>query len=127
MNPPTFVEKATAAWGEQMPEWILVLAEACDRTTQRRAAEQIGYAPSAVSAVIANKYKGDMEAVCTATQGAFMNKTVECPVLGEIPANQCLEYQRREFRPINQTRVMLYHACRRGCVNSKVSYDRGAP
>lgn len=112
------VKRAEAAWGE-VPEWVRVLAEQCDKTSQTKVAKVVGYSAATVSYVIKAKYAGDMSKVEQAVRGAFMNAVVDCPVLGELPANECLENQRRPFAATNHIRVQLYRACHGGCAHSR--------
>lgn len=123
MAPASALDRARAAWGDA-PDWIVTLAEACDRSSQRQVAEEIGYSAATISNVLKATYKGDLTAVEKAVRGALMRLTVDCPVLGEIPANQCLIEQRRPFAATNARRVALYRACRglggQRCPHSRV-------
>jgi hypothetical protein len=111
------VAKAIARWGDTPPLWVSVLAEMCDRTSQIKAAKAIGYSAPVVNQVIANVYQGDLAAVQKAVEGAFLNATVECPVLETIPAQRCLKEQRKPLSGANPWRVRLWRACRGGCTN----------
>jgi hypothetical protein len=91
--------------------WITVLAEACRAQTQASVAKRIGYSAAVVSQVLKGNYKGDLTRVQQAVEGALMGATVNCPVIGELPRNVCLEYQRREFASTNPTRVQLSRTC----------------
>jgi hypothetical protein len=106
------------------PAWILALREQVAAKGQRAVAKEIGYSPAVVSQVLNAKYGGDMAQVEKRVRGAYMGETVFCPVLGEIPSNQCLDHQRKPFAPINPMRVRLYRACRAGCENSKLEGRR---
>lgn len=112
------VDRAEAAWGGDLPDWVRVLAERCDATSQSKAAKAVGYSPATVSYVLKAKYTGDLAAVEKAVRGAFLNAVVECPVMGNLPAHECLENQRRPFAATNHIRVQLYRACR-GCFHAK--------
>lgn len=101
-------------------DWIDILAAECTRTSQKRAADLIGYSPAVVNQVLKGTYKGDMSAVEVAVKGALMHMTVDCPVIGTLPANRCLEYQRLPFAATNPQRVQLYRACRSGCPHSRL-------
>lgn len=116
MNTKTFVEKATAAWGEQMPEWVRDLAAVCDQSTQSLVAAQMGYTAAVVSTVLANAYTGDMLSVERSFKGAYQGATTQCPVLGEIPTNDCIGHQRARQNLSNPMRRMLFDACLR-CAN----------
>jgi len=106
------VIRTRAAWGDAAPEWILVLAEHCDHSSQKAVADQIGYSSAVVNQVLSGRYSGDMGAVEQAVKGALLNTTVSCPVAGDLPAHRCLEYQRLPFAATNPQRIALYKACR---------------
>lgn len=94
------------------PTWLQVLREtAAPKGGQARAAERIGYSPAVVSQVLKGTYKGDLKAVQQKVEGALMGLTVDCPVIGELPRNRCLEYQRQGFAATNHMRVQLSRAC----------------
>jgi hypothetical protein len=61
--------------------------------------------------VLKGTYKGDVSSVQRAVEGALMGMTVECPVIGDLPRNRCLEYQRQPFAATNPMRVQLSRAC----------------
>lgn len=113
---------ATAAWGEDMPDWIGLLAELSDQTSQVQVGKEIGYSGSVISSVLKRSYSGDLGAVEKAARGRFMALTVTCPVLGEIAANVCLEHQKRavRFSHASSHRVQIAKACRGGCPHSRI-------
>ncbi len=118
------VANATAAW-EEVPDWIMVLARACEGAgaSQTTIAKRIGYSPSAVSAVLNNKYAGDLARVEAAVRGALMAETIMCPVLGELGLDRCQSHQRKaggKFRATSGVAVRLYHACRGDCAHSRI-------
>jgi hypothetical protein len=110
------LEKALAAWGEAMPPEVRALALACRAQTARAVAERLGYSGAVISHVLAKKYPGDIARVFVTIRGAFMGETAECPVLGEISKDQCLNHQGKPFSTANPARARLYRACRR-CPN----------
>lgn len=114
----TNVEKAVEAWPALPPDWVLVLAEECDLTSQGKVGPRIGYTGgSVVSAIINNNYKGDMSLVEDAVRGALMSATVECPVDGQITLDKCIASQKRKLLPTSNRRIRLYRACRKPCQN----------
>lgn len=115
----TAVLNARTAWGEDLPDWVRALAQACDRTSQKKLAQEIGYSATVVNQVIKGTYKGDLTAVESAVRGALLDYKVECPVLGELRAHHCLEHQRQPFSTANPQRIRLYRACRSGCPHAK--------
>ncbi len=107
-----------------MLEWRERLAEECKRLSQAKVARRIGYSPAVINQVLRGSYKGDLRAVQKAVEGALMGATVQCPILGELPANRCLEIQAQPFAATSPTRVMLHHACRNGCPNSRIGAEQ---
>lgn len=108
----TYLKKACIAWEEDLPDWVDVLAQFCDNYSQRLAAAEIRYSPAVVTQVLKNTYNGNLTAIEDAVKGAFMHATVNCPVIGDLPTNNCLENQKKKFSTSNPQRVQLYRACR---------------
>lgn len=96
---------------EPEPAWIKVLREVSAATSQPLAAVRIGYSTAVVNAILKGTYKGDWKRVQQAVEGALMGSTVECPVLGSIPRQRCVEHQRAPFTATNPMRVQLSRAC----------------
>lgn len=111
-------DMAREFWGAEPPEYVLVLAERCDSTSQAQVAIKLGYSNTAVNQVLRKKYTGSYEAMERAVGGAFQNAKVNCPVLGEIAMRACLENQRKPYSSINSTHVRLYRNCNGGCTHS---------
>ncbi len=102
-------------WGDNAPEWILELALQCDHTSQAVVSRRLGYSASTVNQVLHNKYAGLIDRVREKVEGAYMGVSVDCPVIGELSLDQCLDHQTRPFAATNPQRVMLFRACRNGC------------
>lgn len=109
-----FVAKAEAAWGDP-PEWVVALAQAASQSTLKATAFRIGYSAPVVSQVISASYRGSLPQVEDRVRGALMGLTVDCPILGEIGRDRCLDEQRSPFRATSAMRAQLWHACRGGC------------
>jgi len=92
-------------------DWIEVLRDACRHATQGAVARRIGYSSPVVNQVLSGSYKGDLNRVQAAVEGALMAALVDCPVIGEIPRQRCIEHQRRPFTPTNPTNIQLYKTC----------------
>lgn len=116
------VARTRAAWGDGTPEWIMVLAEHCDHSSQKAVAALIGYSSAVVNQVLSGRYSGDMGAVEQAVKGALLNATLACPVAGDLPAHRCLEFQRLPFAATNPQRVQLYRACRH-CAHNRRNHN----
>lgn len=113
-----------AAWGEEAPDWVRVLATECDRTSQKHVAEMIGYSSAVVNQVLRKRYVGDTSAVAQAVRGAYLHATVQCPVLGDLELHRCLHHQRQKYSAVNSVRVRLHRACNGGCPNARRGSDR---
>lgn len=106
--------KAQAAWGNALPDWVKVLAQRCDETSQSRAAGLVGYSAATLSYVIGNRYGGDMPAVEERVRATLMASTIICPEMGELSLAQCLEWRKRaeHFQPTSSLRRIMLSACR---------------
>jgi len=120
-EPIDFVSRATTCWGNP-PDWVIALAEEAGRTSLTKTARRLGYSASTVSQVVSASYRGDLERVEGMVRGALMATTVDCPVLGEIGKDRCLDEQGRPFAATSAHRAQLYHWCRGRCPHSK-SYE----
>jgi len=107
------MDRARAAWGEGMPAEIEALALACRQSTSRAVARRLGYSDAVVSHALARSYPGDLQKLFVTIRGALMGETVECPIVGEITTDQCLDNQRKPFSTANPARARLFRACRR--------------
>lgn len=117
-------ETVTQHWHGDAPEWVLMLADHCDRAgSQRATADAIGYSASAVNMVLKNRYPGVLDKIEERVRGVLMGETVECPVLGTLPRHVCREHQRAEFSSASGLRVRLYRACRGSCAHSRIARE----
>jgi hypothetical protein len=106
------------------PRWLAELREQCSKRTQTSVADQIGYSTAVVNQILKGTYKGSLTAVEKAVRGAFLGETVSCPVMGELEAHRCNEYQRLPYSSSSKQRVMLYRACHNNCPNNSVNKKR---
>lgn len=118
------IEKTRQAWtakGLDLPDWVALLAAECEKSSQNKVAIRLNRSASLVSAVLAAKYTGDMQAVEDVVRGVFERATVECPRLGTIPANECRDWQMkaRTFLSVNVLRRDMFRACNRCPRNGK--------
>lgn len=111
------VQKARAAWGTAIPDWVEGLAQQCEASSQNKVAKRMNRSASLISAVLAAKYKGSMEAVEEVYRGVFERLTVDCPALGTIRANECRDWQLKavSFANTNSERVRMFRACNSCC------------
>lgn len=97
--------------------WRAALREACQSQTQAAVATRLGYSTGVISAVLSHKYGGgfggNLERVQQAIEGTLMGASVECPVIGDMPRQRCIEHQRRagKCKATSPMRVALSKAC----------------
>lgn len=122
------LEKARAAWGEQIPDWVVTLAEACNAETQAAIGKRLAYSGSTVSQVLSNTYQnGDLARVEAVVRGALMSETVLCPAMNTgIGRDVCLGWQKRPFSTASANAVRMYQGCRSGCPNSRIAPARNS-
>jgi hypothetical protein len=125
MSPPKvdFLAKAKMAWGAALPDWVEALALEASRTTATKAAQRIGYSSAVLSHVFSKNYPGDIARVEAKVRGALMSAVVNCPVVGEIGLDRCLDEQRMGNTGASSIRAMLYRACRSGCQHSRIKTE----
>lgn len=104
---------------EARPEWLRILDAECIRLGSQAAVAEIlrhgtaGFpSPATLSQVRSGKYKGDLKRIQAIVEGALMAKTVDCPVLGILGRDRCMQEQTRPFAATNPMRVQLFHACK---------------
>lgn len=121
----TYVEIARAAWGEELPDWVLMLAEEADRTSQSGAARRIGRSAALVSHVLRGNYAGRLDLIEEVVRARIAPTAIDCPVLGGTDSGVCLDWRTRSraFQPNNRLAVMMYRACR-GCPRNRRAEDR---
>lgn len=103
-----------------MADWIVVLRSACRRETQAAVARRLGVSPTMVNQALKGVYRGDLEGLQSRVEGALMGQHVICPVLGQLPRNECMDHQARPFATTNPLRLRMYRACRAGCPHSRL-------
>lgn len=119
-------QKALAAWGTSLPEWVARLAAEVDATSLARAGERVGYGKSALSMVISKAYGAGTAKVQAAVEERLgvSGAAVECPILAEIPLDRCRTAQAAPFQPSVPLAGMLRAACRT-CSNRRTDAPQG--
>jgi len=110
----TFAEKARIAFGGTPPDWVQALAEYCDQpgVGLRGAHKRLGYSTSVISTVIRKKYVlGDLGRVEEKVRGLLLGLSVDCPELGEISRNVCLDWQGKPRAQTSSQRARMWRAC----------------
>jgi hypothetical protein len=117
---------AREAWGAAAPDWIVALAEACDRTSQSRVAGDLALSASAVNAVLRGRYAAGTGRIEQLVRGRLMAAVVPCPQLGELAADLCQEWQgRARGKPASAFHRRMQAACRT-CPRSRLSMETPA-
>lgn len=118
-----FETRARTAYGAALPDWVLALAKEADRTTAVAAGKKCGFGGSTVSQICSATYGAqDWSGIEGRVRGALMNEEVDCPVLGEIGRDQCLDEQKKRFVGSSQQRTRLFHTCP-VCPNSRMKKE----
>lgn len=95
MSDVSNVQRAQAAWGSSMPDWIVSLAEACDASSQGKVAKLLDLSSAVVNKLVNRTYLGDPYKFEPVVRATFMPDEVDCPATGaQIPPRQCFEYRR---------------------------------
>lgn len=116
--------KACAGWGDGMPDWVRVLAEECDKTSQRIVAQKLKNSTTVVSRVLGNTYPGSHENIAAKVRGVFLAEEVECPVMGKLPRQRCIAEQAKPLSFQNPLRKRVYDACRNGCPHARTGASK---
>ena len=121
-----FLVNAREAFGEALPDWIEIVARESNRTSATAVAARLSYSTAVVSSLCRGNYKGDLGAVEARVRGVYMGELVECPIIGEIARDHCIEEQGKKHIGTSQIRTALFHACRSGCANSRLKTEGSA-
>ena len=102
-------------WGEDLPDWVLALARACDLpgASQRKVGDRIGYTGSVISQVLRNAYGARLDAIEERVRAVYLGGLLDCPARGEIPSEACLNWRdkSRELRSSSPVVVRMFRAC----------------
>lgn len=117
MNAPSFDPRGVVLdhWGEDAPDWVIALADACADRSQTAVARQIGFSSTTISQIMRKKYDASMDSIAAAVKGAFLGSHISCPILGEIARDKCVNEQRRITPGSSPVSIRLHRACRSGC------------
>lgn len=119
MSGPVYT--ARQAWGDDLPDWVLGLAQACAATSQNKVAIEMSRSAAVISTVLRNKYSGDMVAIEDIYRGVFEDKVLTCPALGNLPTHECRKWRSRSRKLVtaNAHSVMMFRACKRCPINEE--------
>ncbi|MGB0683372.1 MAG: hypothetical protein ACPGOV_11715 [Magnetovibrionaceae bacterium] len=111
---PDFHEITTDAWGQQRPDWIVVLANNANDSSLGKVAEKIGYSAATLSQAMRNSYAGNVDRLAKTVLSKLTDATVNCPVQGNgLQLSHCLENLRHVANGNRSglVRVKLAKAC----------------
>ena len=116
-------EKAEAAWGVPLPDWIEKLATACAGKGLRKTAEDLSVSPAIVSlAIRRSRAKRDF-IERRRVKDILGISIIPCPVLGLISRKDCRDNQQKPFSSINPIAVQLFRSCRGTCLYSEIAKE----
>ena len=117
MNP--HLAKATECWGTP-PDWIVALAEACHKTSQSAVGRDLDVSGSMISQLLSCSYTASTARIEERVRGLLMRAVVDCPVMGELPTNQCQDWRRKAgaVSLASPHAVIMCRACM-GCVHNQ--------
>jgi hypothetical protein len=109
---PVDRQRLAAAWGDKPPRYIQILADACDRDSQRKVADRLGKSSGYISRVLYNNYAGSMAEAEKQILAAYTGDRVECLIWPDpIPRASCLRNRRRAGPPRNQFHITYDRVC----------------
>jgi transcriptional regulator with XRE-family HTH domain len=80
---------------------------------QAEVARQLGISAAAISQVRSGKYQAAPDEILKRVIEVFGGISVDCPVLGDIPLNQCAQERKKPFAATSHQRVALWKACQK--------------
>ena len=111
--------------GGAAADWLVVLAQACDRDTQVAVSKLLGISATAVNTVLRGRYGAATTRVEALVRGRLMAGKVICPEMGELATDLCREWQGRAARvAINNLQRRMRAACR-ACPQSRYHQEEG--
>lgn len=111
VNQTSNIGRACAAWGDDLPRWVRLLASACDVANQRVVAERLGKSGGYVSRIINRAYAGSYAEAEQLVRRFYGSEDVICPIYGAIPEKSCILNRRRKGSPRNHYERQFAQHC----------------
>lgn len=102
--------KAEARWSA-LPDWVGVLADASDRTSQANVARLLNINSGYISYALRNEKPQYHQPVEYAVRGKLMAETIACPVLGEIDQSLCVRHRKNRVPAVLPEERQLRATC----------------
>ncbi|AMO73817.1 helix-turn-helix domain-containing protein [Pseudomonas citronellolis] len=100
-----------SAWGEQPPDWVVLLAAEVQQTNRTRAGERIGMSRSAVSLVLSNRYPSPSTAAVERRVVEALG-ALDCPAQdARISVVECQEFREMRAPTHNPHAMQRWRAC----------------
>jgi hypothetical protein len=80
--------------------------------SQSKVAVELSASTGVVNALLHDKYLGDVDTFADRIRGKYMAQTVQCPVMGTLGRDHCLDNQKRPLVFTNPLRAALATACK---------------
>lgn len=96
---------------------LAALVAAKRHYSQADIARQLKVNEGTISSALRGRYIGNAEKLAERIRGQLLNKTVACPILGQISTRICQDERAKPFHTANPMRVQLWRACRQ-CANN---------
>lgn len=118
----TPLQAAQSAWGDELPDWVAVLARQCTERSQAAVARDLDRSGAVISQVLRRIYPADTARIEERVRGLFMAGQVDCPALGPLSTLKCQDWREksREFVLASPQRGRMYRACN-SCPRNKPS------
>lgn len=117
------LDKAVAAWGLEPPRYIVLLAQQCDASSQRRVGEKTGLSSPYISKLINRSYEASYDEAEKIILSVFSGDTVTCPIFGaDISLKTCIRQRRYDGTATN----LLHRQWRAHCPNCPNNLDGDA-
>lgn len=106
-----------------MTDFTARLIAVIEELGQSEVARRMGCSAATISLLKTGRYPGaTVERWQREFDAVFARGMINCPVLGEITAEQCAFHRKRPFAATNPIRVQLYRTCPT-CPNNPLSED----
>ena len=90
---------------------MTALASHIDARGLKATARLVGYSPATLSQVCHQKYFGNLARIETRVTGTLLGETLNCPVLGPMRRDVCLDWQAKPRSAASSLNIRMRAAC----------------